>query len=102
MKIPCEECISFAICKQKVRQWTEPADITCFANMIECDKIKQYMGNCTSGQIDNIRLLYGLCKVQDIPHHNRGIAITDTRINRMFKLTTNNLNDSLIGKNKIW
>jgi len=42
MKIPCVECISFAICKQRVKGMNTP-DLTIFSTNIECDRIKGFI-----------------------------------------------------------
>ena len=42
MKVPCIECISFAICKQRVRSMERP-DITSFSKICQCDLLKGYV-----------------------------------------------------------
>lgn len=60
MKVPCSDCISFAICKQRVREWTSPPDITTFSRMIDCESIAKFIDEFHRYGIIMARKLYGL------------------------------------------
>jgi hypothetical protein len=66
MNIPCKECISFAICKQKVTAMKIP-DITRFSLFAKCHYIEKYVDDLDNYripeyviQINKVRDLYGL------------------------------------------
>ena len=42
MKIPCKECISFAICNAKIKQMITP-DVTRFSMARECDALQSFL-----------------------------------------------------------
>lgn len=71
MKIPCKECISFAICKQRIKEWTDPPDITTFSRMIDCPPIRHYTDNAWnklySYDINHLREFFGLPMIKCPP-----------------------------------
>lgn len=40
--IPCKECISFVLCKIRIKEMDSP-DITIFSQNIECKRIKEFI-----------------------------------------------------------
>lgn len=42
MKIPCKECITFAICKQKIKTMYRP-DLNNYSRLIKCGMLIEYI-----------------------------------------------------------
>ena len=70
MKVPCEQCISFAICNVQIKEMKEP-DVTQFSMKMNCDNLKGYIRLGVKGdhatynrvEIANARKLFGLGRV---------------------------------------
>ena len=62
MIIPCKECISFAICRQRIKEWTNPPDVTTYSKMIDCKRISHYVRDhfINNTEVVKARNLFGL------------------------------------------
>lgn len=61
MDIPCNECITFPVCKQQIRVTTRPADTVAFSKMKNC-KLFLYLIDPKKAdkRIPAVRELFGL------------------------------------------
>lgn len=50
MKTPCKECISLAICVDRIKT-TLPPDVTKFSEIINCDKLKKFIRDLSHEEI---------------------------------------------------
>lgn len=103
MIIPCKECISFAICKQRIRQELDPPDVTTFSKWINCDRVVDYIDyvkshNTADGQnreINKARKLFGLPKVGGLKYPTRELVVVDKKEwdGGVLKVVSINMND---------
>jgi hypothetical protein len=88
IKIPCEECISFAICKQRIREELEPSDLTTFGKWINCDSVNKYIdkvktelsGNERTLEVLRARKVFGLPELPKLrEYRNRPLVVVNKR-----------------------
>lgn len=85
IKIPCEECISFAICKQRIREELNPSDVTTYSKWIECFRAMEYIDNVKStlwgealvSEVNRARKVFGLPKLQDLKRNYVSCVVID-------------------------
>jgi hypothetical protein len=57
MKIPCEECLVYPTCRQRV---TNTSGVTRFAEKERCTKLALYLINSDKSMVNYARVIFGL------------------------------------------